>query len=189
MSTPTLELDVDIPAVYLPLYDSKYRYVAYPGGRGAGRSWNVAINLLSRSLECKRRIQCAREYQSNIRESVHELLSILVGRLKLDKYFHITDREIRNVLGSQFIFKGMHANVSEVKSMEDIDDVWCEEAHNLAEESLRVLRPTLRKPGSRLIFTWNTHEEDDPVYKLLVKNEKNDPLIRDEGFVKHVTWK
>jgi phage terminase large subunit len=54
-----------------------------------------------------------------------------------------------------------------IKSLEGYDRAWVEEAQNFSETSLSLLRPTIRKPGSELWFTWNPRNETDPVNWLL----------------------
>jgi phage terminase large subunit len=54
-----------------------------------------------------------------------------------------------------------------IKSLEGYDRAWVEEAQSLSEQSLSLLRPTIRKPGSELWFTWNPRNESDPVNWLL----------------------
>ena len=39
-------LAVDVPDVYRPVFSDK-RYIGCRGGRGAGRSWTVAIKLVA----------------------------------------------------------------------------------------------------------------------------------------------
>ena len=54
-----------------------------------------------------------------------------------------------------------------IKSLEGYDRAWVEEAQSLSQQSLDLLRPTIRKPGSELWFTWNPRNETDPVNWLL----------------------
>jgi hypothetical protein len=79
--------------------------------------------------------------------------------------------------GSEFLFKGLRTDVDKVKSMEDLDIVWVEEADKVSDESWETLIPTLRKAGSEIWFTFNTGNEDDPVYKRFVINTPPDCII------------
>jgi Phage terminase large subunit len=54
-----------------------------------------------------------------------------------------------------------------IKSLESFDVAWFEEAQQASQKSLDLLRPTLRKPGSELWFSWNPQSPDDPVDRLL----------------------
>jgi phage terminase large subunit len=51
-----------------------------------------------------------------------------------------------------------------MKSLEGIDYFWNEEAQSTTQEALDIAIPTFRrKPGSRMIFTWNPDQPDDAV--------------------------
>ena len=60
-----------------------------------------------------------------------------------------------------------------VKSLEDFDVAYVEEAQTLTQRSLEMLRPTIRKdatkdrPASELWFSWNPRSATDPVDSLL----------------------
>lgn len=54
-----------------------------------------------------------------------------------------------------------------IKSLEGFDIAWFEEAQSASQRSLDLLRPTIRKPGSELWFTWNPDESTDAIDQLL----------------------
>jgi phage terminase large subunit len=75
---------------------------------------------------------------------------------------------IRCPYGGIIIFQGMQNHTAEsIKSLEGFDIAWVEEAQTLSQRSLDLLRPTIRKPGSELWFTWNPRYDTDPVDVLL----------------------
>jgi phage terminase large subunit len=53
----------------------------------------------------------------------------------------------------------------------------CEEAQSISKESLEVLTPTVRKPGSKIVYTYNRLLENDPVHQRLVVEGRPDTLI------------
>ena len=65
-------------------------------------------------------------------------------------------------------------NADSIKSLEGFDWAWVEEAHTLTKRSLEMLRPTIRKPGSELWFSWNPRHASDPVDALL-RSQKPPP--------------
>ena len=158
---------VKIPAVFAPLWKPN-RYKVFYGGRGSGKSWAVARALLIMALSRPLRILCAREYQTSIADSVHKLLAEQIDALGLSKWYTVTKNGITNAMGSEFIFKGIHHNIMEIKSTEGVDICWIEEAQAVSEESWQVLIPTVRKPGSEIWITFNPLDEDDPTYKRFV---------------------
>jgi phage terminase large subunit len=145
------------------LFDESARYFAIHGGRGSAKSRSVATALLLRAAQKPLRILCAREIQKSIRDSVKRLLDDEISRLGLGGFYTSLETEIRGANGSLFIFAGLRTNVDSVKSMEGIDVCWVEEAQAVSQGSLDTLIPTIRAPGSQIIFTWNPKSATDPV--------------------------
>jgi phage terminase large subunit len=153
------------------------RYKVAYGGRGSGKSRSfamLAIDLVERN-KAQMLILCAREIQNSIGDSVHALISELVSNRP---GWEITKTEIRYKNGSRFIFKGLYRNVHSIKSTEGIDIAWVEEAQAVSRESLELLIPTVRKPGSEIWFTFNPDQETDPVYDMFITNKRDDAVVK-----------
>ena len=115
----------------------------------------------------KTRVVCIREVQVSIKDSVKQLLVDKIQKLGLGYAFEVLDTEIRGPRGSLIVFRGMQSyNAENIKSLEDFDIAWVEEAQTLSDKSLRLLRPTIRKPGSQLWFSWNPRYDTDAVDKF-----------------------
>ena len=123
------------------------------------------------------RILCTREYQISIADSVHRLLSDQIYNLKLESFYEITKTEIRGKNGTVFIFRGMHHNASEIKSMEGIDIAWIEEGEKTSNDSLDLLIPTVRKPDSQIWITFNPFGKNDPVMERFVYNPPDGAIV------------
>jgi len=155
-------------ALTMPLH-SRYR-VLY-GGRGSGKSWSIAKMLIMIACSRRVRILCAREYQISMADSVHKLLSEQIEELGLSAYFEIQKTTIKcTQTDSEFIFRGLHHNANEIKSMEGLDYVWIEEAEKVSEESWSLLVPTVRKEHSEIWVSFNPHRQTDPTYQRFIKN-------------------
>jgi phage terminase large subunit len=112
----------------------------------------------------KTRVVCIREVQNSIKDSVKQLLADKIEKLGLGPFFSVLESEIRGPNGSVIIFKGMQSyNADNIKSLEAYDLAWVEEAQTLSQHSLDLLRPTIRKEGSELWFSWNPRYKTDPV--------------------------
>lgn len=177
---------VEVPKAFEFLFDpplgrTRYR-VAY-GGRGSGKSWQFARALLLHGAQRPLRILCAREYQTSIRDSVHHLLASQIEALGLSGFYEIQQSLIRGRNGTEFIFKGLRKNVTEVKSTEAVDICWVEEAEAVSDQSWRVLIPTIRKPGSEIWVSFNPALEADPTYQRFVVSPP------DKSVVRHVTYR
>lgn len=169
-------ITVYIPTKIQPLFSTKKRFIVIFGGRGSGKSWGVALFLILKAMNFKIRVLCTREIQNSIKDSVHKLLSDTISKYHFDKYFIITEKSIKSINGSEFIFKGLRHNPNDIKSTEGIDYCWVEEAHSVSRKSLEILTPTIRKECSQIIFTYNPTDEFDPVHADYTLGDRDDIL-------------
>jgi len=167
---------INIPIEYKPLFSDNWREAAIWGGRYSLKSHTVARYLLIRARQEKTRIACFREFQNSISESSHQLLADLIKKYNMGDLEVTNNAIVNKITGSDFIFKGLWNNEQSIKSIEGIDIAWVEEAQTVSEKSLEVLTPTVRKPGSKIIYTYNRLLEDDPVHKRLVLEGRPDTL-------------
>jgi phage terminase large subunit len=113
------------------------------------------------------RAACVREVQKSLKNSVKLLVEDKIKSLDVGG-FEILDAEIRTPGNGVIIFQGMQNHTADsIKSLEGFDVAWVEEAQSLSQRSLDLLRPTIRKPGSELWFSWNPNKPTDPVDVLL----------------------
>jgi len=152
------------------------RYKILHGGRGGGKSYAVADQLLIEAATGKHRILCAREYQSSIRDSVHRLLADRIDALGLGDAYEVQRDSITARNGSQFIFRGVRHNVQSIKSMTGITRAWVEEAQTVTEESWRVLLPTIRDQGSEIWLTLNPGRKEDATSQRFLEHTPSDAL-------------
>ena len=175
-----MQLKIEVPKEFKVLFnlDSDLRHIVLYGGRASGKSTSVALSLLVLGMNKKLRILCTREVQNSIADSVHKLLSDLISKYKLNTW-EVQKDIIRNKqTGSEIFFKGLHNNSQSIKSIEGIDIVWIEEAQSVSADSINALVPTIRKTGSRLIWTFNRLTENDPVWELIVKKADNRTFVQ-----------
>jgi phage terminase large subunit len=169
-TSSTQLIRVDVARALQPLLKPA-RYKGAYGGRGSGKSHFFAERVILRCFERATRVVCIREVQNTIRDSVRQLLVDKIIKLGLGAYFTILDNEIRGANGSVVIFRGMQSyNADSIKSLEGYDIVWVEEAQTLSQVSLELLRPTIRKDGSELWFSWNPRHRTDAVDIFFRKN-------------------
>lgn len=169
-------INLKVANIYKPLWKNAKRRNYIYGGRGSGKSHDVAEYCLFRAYQSKIKVLCTRELQNSIADSVYSLLKNKIVDMHLDFFFTVYKDRIVGNNGSEFIFKGIHNNVSEIKSMENISIAWLEESQSLSRESIDVIVPTIRAPGSILIFTFNPYKDNDPIY-MEMKNATEDDLV------------
>ena len=162
-------LKIDTPRWALPMFEPA-RYKGVHGGRGSGKSHFVAEYIIeSHIIDPNRSTVCIREIQRSLTQSVKRLLELKIESLGVSHYFEVQESMIKSKNGSGIIiFQGMQNHTADsIKSLEGFDCAWVEEAQSLSQRSLDLLRPTIRKEKSELIFTWNPSKSSDPVDFLL----------------------
>lgn len=175
--------------IQLPLWahqfaTSTYLYNIAYGGRGSGKSYAIADILIIKALNKKETILCAREYHTNLGESVHTVLRLRIEAMGLLNFFTIKKTEIIcNSTGSRFFFVGLRLNISGIKSIPNITQVWIEEADTLSLESWNVLMPTIRTEGAQIWITLNPKNKEDCLYKQFIADPNPEHAL-----VKKVNW-
>ena len=173
--------EIRVPIKFKPLYIhfqlSKLFYV-YHGGRGGGKSWEIADFLLIEGARRKHRILCCREVQKSIKQSVHQLLSDRIVALDLSSFYQVLDTEIRGSNGTEFFFAGLLSHtVESVKSFEGATITWIEEAQTVSAFSLSILIPTvIRTEKPMIIMSLNPKMPSDAVYADYVAKERDDTV-------------
>ena len=164
--------------------------IVFYGGRGAAKDWSVADVLVKKARMKEFTdavILCTREYQTSIADSVHRVLKRAIYRLGLENEFHITFNSIKHkVTRCEFVFKGLHHNVEEVKSTEGVKVTWVVEAQNTSEESWINLEPTVfREPGAQLIVSFNVTDENSATHKRFVTNPPPGAIVHKVNYTEN----
>jgi phage terminase large subunit len=178
MSKKKIDFNWKYPAIFHPVINFNGRYIALTGGRGSGKSWFVAHLLLEMCMYRKIDVLCAREHQESIEKSNHKILKDIINLYHLP--YKVTDKKIVSLTtGSRFDFIGLSDITAEnVKSSEDYGIAWLEEAQKISELSWKYLRPTIRKPGSKIFITMNplVPHEKSPIMSELTTYLKEKTL-------------
>ena len=137
----------------------------------SGKSTFFAEWIVERCVMKRTDVVCVREVQKSLKQSVKKLIENKIQELGVGHMFEVQQAEIKCPHGGVIIFQGMQNHTADsIKSLEGFDIAWVEEAQSVSQFSLDLLRPTIRKPGSQLLFSWNPRYEDDPVESLLRGN-------------------
>jgi phage terminase large subunit len=165
-----MHLIAEVPAIFEPLLHPA-RYKGAWGGRGSGKSHFFAWQAIKRCMvKPGSRIVAIREIQNTLKESSKRLIEdkLRLHGLGQGQGFRTLHDCIETPGGGVIVFQGMQdSNNENIKSLEGFDVAWVEEAQTLSSRSLALLRPTIRKPGSELWFSWNARRKTDAVDVLL----------------------
>ena len=172
-------LVIPTPRVFLPMLKPGLRYYGLRGGRSSGKSHFAAEWLVEEAITNPGlRVLCVRETQKSLKESAKKLIEDKIAALGVGNLFEVMRDEIRGPGGGSFSFIGMQShNAESIKGFEAVDIAWTEEASSLSERSIKLLVPTIRAPGSRLLFTWNPRRRADPVEKLIPWHDKERAVL------------
>jgi phage terminase large subunit len=175
-------IDTGMARVFAPL-DRPGRYVGAFGGRGSAKSHYFAEKLVRKCVQKPgTHAVCIREVQKSLAQSAKRTIEGKIQALGVGHLFDVQKAEIKTPGGGLIIFQGMQNHTADsIKSLEGYDVAWTEEAQTLSQISLRLLRPTLRKPGSELWFSWNPKKADDPVDNFLRGNSKASLELKAKG--------
>ncbi|MBC8947212.1 terminase [Xenorhabdus indica] len=145
------------------------------GGRGGGKSVEIARALVLLGAIEPMIILCAREFQNSINDSVLALLESEIYSLGLSHFYRVKNNEIEGLNGTRFTFKGLRNNINSIKSMHGIRICWVEEAQTVSQDSWDILGPTVRASQSEVWVSYNPREEEDPTYQLMKRHESDPP--------------
>lgn len=161
------DLVIDTPAWFVPLLPPA-RYKGVHGGRGSGKSHAMAEYVVERCIMEKTNVVCIREVPKSLAQSVKKLIENKIEAMGVGHLFEVQQSLIKGPHGGLIIFTGMANHTADtIKSLEGFDIAWFEEAQSCSQRSLDLLRPTIRKPDSELLFTWNPSMPTDPIDVLL----------------------
>lgn len=157
------------------LLAGNYEHYAFWGGRGGAKSWGIADALIELASTRKERIAGAREHMVRIKESSKELLDEKLRASRWAADWRITEYELTNKrTGSVIFFVGLSGGTDGpegvAKALEGITILWTDEAQLVSKRSLEVILPTIRKVGSRCIWSFNPGQEPSPVDEMFRGN-------------------
>lgn len=189
------KLKIPTADVFMPFIEnSEARNHAAYGGRGGMKSHYFAGALIEEHLCTKGlRSVCIREIQKTLDASSKRLIEDKLEEFKLLKPgqgFRVYKSVIETPGDGLILFQGMQDHTAEsIKSLEGIDIANIEEAQTLSTTSLNLLRPTIRKKGSRIWFAWNPRRKTDAVDKYFRSKEKpTNSVIIKTGWQDNPWW-
>jgi len=173
---------IKVPTKFRKLYfyeQFNELFHVFHGGRGGGKSWEIARFLLIEGTKKPHRILCCRETLDSIEDSVHALLKDWIKRLNLEWFYETLEDEIRGLNGTKILYKGLLDHTADrVKSFEGATITWIEEAQTVGNRSLELLVPTvIRSEKPLIIFSLNPKLPSDPVYRDYIDVERDDTVV------------
>ncbi|CAK7056023.1 PBSX family phage terminase large subunit [Tissierella sp.] len=165
------------------IFDWNWKTYLTVGGYGSSKSYHVALKILLKCLEEKRKVLVIREVFETIRDSTYALFEELISDLELDGVVKpkVSPMRIDFPNGSQIIFKGMD-KPWKLKSIHNVTIIWIEEASELKYEGYKELLGRARHPSLSIHFLLSTNPvgKDNWVYTHFFIDELKDIITLDD---------
>lgn len=165
------------------LFDWNHKTYLLVGGYGSSKSYHVALKIVFKLLEEKRKCLVVREVYETIRDSTFALFAEIIEDLELsDVIPHtVSPMQFKFPNGSTIIFKGMDSPVK-LKSIHDISLIWIEECSELKYTGYKELLGRARHPSLPIHFILSTNPvaKNNWVYTHFFIDYHNDRFVMDD---------
>lgn len=157
------------------IFDWSYKTYLLVGGYGSSKSYHVALKIILKCFEEKRKALVVREVYDTHRDSTFSLFKEILEEMglladtKVQQRYKVVAKEspfnLRFPNGSEIIFKGMD-KPEKLKSINGVTIVWLEECSEIKYAGYKELLGRLRHPSLSLHFILSTNPvgKDNWVY-------------------------
>lgn len=163
--------------------DWEHKFYFLVGGYGSSKSYHVAVKLIKKLLQEKRKALVIREVFDTIRDSCLDLLEEVANAMGVEEYltFTTSPMQVRFKNGSRIIFKGMD-KPAKLKSLNGVSIVWIEECSEVKYEGFKEILGRLRHPtlSNHIILSTNPVSKSNWCYKYFFQDRKNNVLVLDD---------
>lgn len=185
------------PIYYEFMSDWYYKTYLLVGGYGSAKSYHIALKIILKLLQEKRKALVVREVYDTIQDSCYDLLCEILDDLGLytedvsewrrNPKLVLCQRSplrIRFHNGSTIIFKGMD-KPAKIKSINGVSIVWLEECSEIKYEGYKEILGRLRTPGVSIhfILSCNPVGKENWVYRhffIRMDDNGNEKVILDD---------
>jgi len=149
------------------VFDWDYEHYLLVGGYGSGKSYHIALKIVLKILQEKRKVLVVREVFDTLYESCYSLFCEILDKMDVltsdVSEFRKSNRSKVSVLamkspmcfkfpnGSQIIFKGMD-KPEKIKSINGVSIVWFEEASEVKYRAYQEVLGRIRTPKESMHF-------------------------------------
>lgn len=185
------------PVYYNFMSDWDYKTYLLVGGYGSGKSYHVALKIVLKLLQEKRKALVIREVYDTILDSCYDLFCEILQELDLFTDDVSEWRRSRKLVlcqksplrikfknGSVIIFKGMD-KPEKIKSINGVSIVWLEECSEIKYDGYKEVLGRLRTPNVSLhfILSCNPVGKENWVYRHFFRrldDDGNEKVILDD---------
>lgn len=160
-----------------------YKFYMLTGGYGSSKSYHVAIKLIKKLLEEKRKALVVREVYDTMRDSCFDLLQEVSIAMEVDDYIQFKTSPMQVIFsnGSKIIFKGMD-KPAKLKSINGVSIIWIEECSEVKYDGFKELLGRLRHPklSNHIILSTNPVSKSNWCYKYFFIDKKEKIITLDD---------
>lgn len=140
------------------VHNWNYKFYFLVGGYGSSKSYHVAVKLIKKLLEEKRKAMVVRKVYETHRDSTFSLLKEVVEAMGLSDFvkFKSSPLHVTFPNGSEIIFRGMD-NPEKLKSINGITIIWLEECSEIKYAGFKELLGRARHPKLSIHFLLSTN--------------------------------
>ena len=180
------EANTPVHSVYHPLYKNKDKFIVLiTGGRGSGKSFEVARFLERLTFERNRKILFTRYTLVSASKSIIPEVEDKIERDGTQEYFKVTkDRIINKYTGSELMFMGILASsgnqTAKLKSIQGVSVFVCDEAEEWrSEEDYDKMVLSIRTKGvqNMVIVVMNPASTSHFIYQKYIKDTHRVEII------------
>lgn len=177
-------------------WDKKFFFAV--GGYGSGKSYHVALKLILKCLQEKRKVLVVREVYATLKDSCYSLLVEILEELEIEGYYIATTSPLRIkfINDSEIMFRGCD-KPEKLKSLNGVSICWLEELPEIKYAAFKELLGRLRMANTSLHFlmSLNPVSKNSWVYKHFIEHNSiddielynNKTLINADTFFHHST--
>ena len=157
------------------IFPNNTRYYLLTGGRGSGKSFAVALNILVLSFDnkCQHKILFTRYTLRSASISIIPEFKEKIELMEWEHLFHITNNEITNLkTGSKILFRGIKTSsgdqTANLKSLQGITTWVIDEAEEMVDEDIfDKIDFSVRQKGAknRIVIIMNPSTKEHWIYQ------------------------
>lgn len=152
--------NLTVNSAYSFLLEYGPRFEVIMGGAGSGKSFAIAQHIVLSLFEkshAGRNWLCVRKVAKTLRHSVFSLLKQILADMDLLKYVNVNKTDMTFSYGNRSIILMGLDDVEKLKSINNITDIWIEEATETTPDDVKQLNLRLRggELKKRIILSFN----------------------------------
>lgn len=157
MPAKNKEIELSIADWTIDFIEGDYRFAITPHGRAAGTTVNYSRAFIKKCKEIPNyTVIILRDFKTDASDSALRTIRNTLIEHNIPHRAPASRQIITFPNGSTIECLGTELNPEALKGKLDAADiVFFEECHRLTEAQWLIFEPTIRKPGSKVIFNWN----------------------------------